>query len=134
MPSFVARTSAPLLDVPPFGGTVQVAATQVGGTNLQASLGPVGGGSGTQNVSLSETQPGLEPVQSPPPHDAIMAEPSGTPSQGPDAEPMDTDLPMSGGSGEIKISPAEVPLPPLPEPSATVVGVDMTARLPPSQR
>ncbi|KAG6824421.1 hypothetical protein H0H92_006928 [Tricholoma furcatifolium] len=134
MPSFVARTPAPLLDVPPLGGTVQVAATQVGGTILQASQGPMGGGSGAQNVSSSATQQGLEPVQSPPPHDAIMAEPSGTTPQGPDAEPMDTDLPMSGGSGEINISPAEVPLPPSPEPSATVVGVDATARPPTSQR
>ncbi|KAG6819469.1 hypothetical protein H0H92_002198, partial [Tricholoma furcatifolium] len=111
-----------------------VAATQVGGTILPASLGPVGGGSGAQNASSSATQQGLEPDQSPPPHDTIMAEPSGTPPQGPDAEPMDTDIPVSGGSGEINVSPAEVPLPPSPEPSATVDGVDATARPPPSQR
>ncbi|KAG6822421.1 hypothetical protein H0H92_013943, partial [Tricholoma furcatifolium] len=50
MPSFIARDPAPLLDVPPIGGFIQVAASQVGGTTLQASRGPVGGGSGAQNA------------------------------------------------------------------------------------
>ncbi|KAG6804683.1 hypothetical protein H0H92_003342, partial [Tricholoma furcatifolium] len=98
MPSFIARDPAPLLDVPPIGGFIQVAAPQVGGTTLQASLGPVGGGSGAQNVSSSATQQGFEPVQASPPDDAIMAESSGTPPQGPEAEPMDTDNSVPGGS------------------------------------
>ncbi|KAG6824614.1 hypothetical protein H0H92_006345 [Tricholoma furcatifolium] len=115
MSSFIARNPAPLLDVPPVGGAIQVAAPQVGGTTLPASLGPVGGGSGAQNVSSSMTQQGFEPVQASPPDDAIMA------------EPMDTDNSVPAGSSEINVSPSEVLLPPLPEPSAFDARVYATA-------
>ncbi|KAG6822264.1 hypothetical protein H0H92_014593 [Tricholoma furcatifolium] len=111
IPSFIARDPAPLLDVPPVGGAIQVAAPQV-----------------------RVTQQRLEPVQASPPEDAIMAEPSGTPPQGPEAEPMDTDNSVPASSSEINVSPSEVPLPSLPEPSAFDAGVDATARPPQGQR